>query len=262
MSVQGTQYSLTSIDNVPGLQLRDESGNTYPVQAGAAESQASAGVPDATLPQLGTVKTLLVYGTTAGGAAPVVVPTPYAPPVGHASGLFAEVVARDNVANTANCARVIARTKNLGGLSVDGGTVTLDAGGGGAPMAAATLRPVLDRRGRPERHVHRLGRRQQRRVDGRRPHHRGLTRAGPVAASPSGRSRRCWRWASWSSVRGAPARELGPLEPLERRRARRRRRRSRRPGRRRRRPCRARGWRRRRPGACAAAARAWSSRRR
>ena len=138
MSVQGTQFPLSSIDNVAGLQLRDESGNTYPVQAGATGSQATAGVPDATLPQLGTVKTLIVYGTTAGGAVPVVVPTPYAPPVGHASGLFAEVVARDNVANTANSARVIARTKNLGGLSVDGGTVTLDAGGGGAPMAAAT----------------------------------------------------------------------------------------------------------------------------
>lgn len=138
MSVQGTSYPLSSIDNVGGIELRDESGNVFPVIAGAGGSQASAGVPDATTPQLGTVRTLVVYATTAGGGAGVVVPTAYAPPAGHAAGLFVEGVARDNVANTANSARVIARTKNLGGLSVDGGTVTLDAGGGGAPMAAAT----------------------------------------------------------------------------------------------------------------------------
>jgi hypothetical protein len=138
MPVQGTQYPLTTLDNIGGIELRDESGNVFPVNAGQVGSQASAGVPDATTPQLGTVRTILVYCTTAGGAVGVVVPTAYAPPAGHAAGLFVEGVARDNVANTANSCRVIARTKNLGGVSVDGGTVTLDAGGGGAPMAAAT----------------------------------------------------------------------------------------------------------------------------
>ena len=138
MPVLGTVYPLTSTDSVGGIELRDETGNVFPVEAGATGLSATAGAPDATLPQLGTQKNLVVYATTAGGAAPVVVPTAYVVPVGHAAGLFVEGVARDNTANTANSCRVIARTKNLGGLSVDGGTVTLDAGGGGAPMAAAT----------------------------------------------------------------------------------------------------------------------------
>jgi len=137
MTVQGATYALLTTDNVGGIELRDETGNVFPVQAAPASNQ-TAGVPDATHPQNGIVRQLIVYGTTAGGGVGVVVPTPYAPPAGHAAGLFAQVTARDNVANTANSANVIARTKNLGGLSVDGGTVTLDAGGGGAPMAAAT----------------------------------------------------------------------------------------------------------------------------
>ena len=137
MTVQGALYPLSSIDNVGEIQLRDENGNVFPVTTSAAANETS-GVPDATVPQTGILRTLVVYASTAGAAVPVVVPTAYAPPVGHAAGLFARAVARDNTANTANSATVIARTKNLGGLSVDGGTVTLDAGGGGAPMAAAT----------------------------------------------------------------------------------------------------------------------------
>ena len=164
MPFLGTQYPLTSPDNVGGIELRDESGNVFPVVAGAAGSQASAGVPDATTPQLGTLKNLVVYATTAGGGVGVVVPT----------GLRGAARPRGGPLRRGRRARQHREHRQLVPRHRAHQEPRRPVGRWRhrdprrrrrrRPDGGGDVHPVVDRRGLPEPHVHRLRGRQRGRL--------------------------------------------------------------------------------------------------